>query len=93
MSAESNKVLELPILKHFEQSEITLNPNNWRKGEKGIALVVGLVLLGTIAWGLYSFVLPIVFTWVGQVLGAIAAAVMVIAFFILLPAIKQLLKK
>jgi hypothetical protein len=93
MAAESNKVLELPILKHFEQSEITLNPNNWRKGEKGIALVVGLVLLGTIAWGLYSFILPIVFTWVGQVLGAITAAVLVIAFFILLPAITKGLKR
>ena len=87
MSTESSKVLELPILKHFEKSEITFNPKNWRKGEKGIATVIGLVLLGTIAWGLYRFILPIVFTWVGQALGAIAAAVLVIAFFILLPVI------
>jgi len=93
MSTESSKVLELPILKHFEKSEITFNPKNWRKGEKGIATVVGLVLLGTIAWGLYRFILPIVFTWVGQVLGAIAAAVLVIAFFIMLPVIIKALKK
>jgi hypothetical protein len=93
MAADTNKVLELPILKHFEQSEITLNPKNWRRGEKGIALVVGLVLLGTVAWGLYRFILPIVFTWVGQVLGAIAAAVLVIGFFILLPAIVKGLKR
>ena len=93
MSAESNKVLELPILKHFEQSEITLNPKNWRKGEKGIAVFVGLVLLGTAAWGLYTYILPIVFTWVGQVLGAISAAVLVIAFFILLPVIIKGLKR
>jgi hypothetical protein len=93
MAADTNKVLELPILKHFEHSEITLNPKNWRRGEKGIALVVGLVLLGTVAWGLYRFILPIVFTWVGQVLGAIAAAVLVIGFFILLPAIVKGLKR
>jgi hypothetical protein len=93
MSSESNKVLELPILKHFEKSEITFNPKNWRKGEKGIAWVVGLVLLGTIAWGLYQFILPIVFTWIGQVLGAIAAAVLVIAFFIMLPVIIKGMKK
>ena len=93
MSTESSKVLELPILKHFEKSEITFNPKNWRKGEKGIATVIGLVILGTIAWGLYSFILPIVFTWVGQALGAIAAAVLVIAFFILLPVIIKALKK
>jgi hypothetical protein len=92
MTVESNKVLELPILKHFGKNEITLNPQNWRKGEKGIATMVGLVLLGTIAWGLYSFILPIVFTWVGQVLGAIAAAVLVIGFFILLPVIIKSLK-
>ncbi|AXY76328.1 hypothetical protein D3H65_21040 [Paraflavitalea soli] len=93
MSSESTKVLELPILKHFEKSQITFNPKNWRKGEKGIAWVVGLVLLGTIAWGLYQFILPIVFTWIGQVMGAIAAAVLVIAFFIMLPVIIKGMKK
>jgi len=93
MSTESSKVLELPILKHFEKSQITFNPKNWRKGEKGIAAVIALVLLGTIAWGLYQYILPIVFTWVGQVLGAIAAAVLVIAFFIMLPVIIKALKK
>lgn len=93
MSAESNKVLELPILKHFEKNQITLNPKNWRKGEKGIAWVVALVLLGTIAWGLYQFILPIVFTWIGQALGAISAAVLVIAFFIMLPVLIKGLKK
>lgn len=93
MSAETQKVLELPILKHFQQNEITLNPQNWRKGEKGIGVVIGLVLLGTIAWGLYTYVLPIVFTWVGQVLGALAAAVLVIGFFILLPVVMKSLKR
>jgi hypothetical protein len=93
MSIETNKVLELPILKHFEAKEISLNPKNWRKGEKGIGVVVGLVLVGTVAWGLYRYILPIVFTWIGQVLGAIAAAVLVIAFFILLPVIIKGLRK
>lgn len=93
MSVETNKVLELPILKHFEKNQITLNPKNWRKGEKGIAWVVGLVLLGTIAWGLYQFILPIVFTWIGQVLGAISAAVLVIAFFIMLPVFMKGMRK
>jgi predicted nucleic acid-binding Zn-ribbon protein len=93
MVNETNKVLELPILKHFEKTDISFNPQNWRKGEKGIATIVGIVLLGTIAWGLYSFILPIVFTWVGQALGAIAAAVLVIAFFIMLPVITKALKR
>lgn len=93
MAVETQKVLELPILKHFEKNQISFNPQNWRKGEKGIGTIVGLVLLGTIAWGLYKYILPIVFTWVGQVLGAIAAAVLVIGFFILLPVIVKGLKR
>ena len=93
MNAEANKVLDLPILKHFDQAQITMNPKNWRKGERPIATVVGLVLLATIAWGLYQYVLPVVFTWIGQVMGAIAAAVLVIAFFIMLPVIIKALKK
>ncbi|MBP6431148.1 MAG: hypothetical protein KA319_05225 [Ferruginibacter sp.] len=90
---EVQKVLELPILKHFGQNEISLNPQNWRKGEKGIASVVGLVLLGTVAWGLYQFILPTVFTWIGKTLGAIAVAVLVIGFFIMLPVIVKGFKK
>jgi len=93
MASETNKVLELPILRHFESNQITLNPKNWRKGEKGIGLVVGLALLGTAAWGLYKYILPTVFTWVGQVLGALAAAVLVIAFFIMLPVFIKGLKR
>ncbi|RCH56343.1 hypothetical protein DJ568_00330 [Mucilaginibacter hurinus] len=92
MQEEQSKILELPILKHFEKSDITFNPQNWRKGEKTIASIIGLVVSGTIGWGLYSFILPIVFTWIGQVLGAIAAAVLVIAFFIMLPVIIKGLK-
>ena len=90
---ETNKIMELPILKHFEKSEISFNPRSWRKGEKGIAWIIGLVLLGTIAWGLYQFILPVVFTWVGKTLGAIAVAVLVIGFFILLPVITKGFRK
>jgi hypothetical protein len=93
MEEEKSKVLELPILKHFEKSDISFNPQNWRKGEKGIGTIVGLALLGTTAWGLYSYILPIVFTWVGQILGAIAAAVLVMAFFVMLPVIFKGIKK
>ena len=82
MENEQNKVLELPILKHFEKGDISFDPQTWKKGEKILGLILGLALLGTTVWGLYSYILPIVFTWIGQVLGAIMAAVMVIAFFI-----------
>lgn len=93
LSKEAPKVLELPILKHFEKSEISFNPQNWRRGEKGIAMVIGLGLLGVAGWGAFTFVLPIVFVMVGKVLGALLSAVLVIAFFIFLPVIIKGLKK
>ncbi len=93
MSSEISKVMELPILKHFDQETISLNPKNWRKGEKGIATFLGIILLGVLAWGLFTFVLPIVFVMIGKALGAIATAILVIAFFIMLPVLIKGLKK
>lgn len=93
LTPESQKVLELPILKHFEKADITMNPNNWRNGEKGIATIIGVALLGVAGWGIFTYILPVVFTMIGQVLGAIASAVLVIAFFIFLPVIIKGLKK
>lgn len=90
---EAPKVLELPILKHFDQADISMNPKNWRKGEKGIGTVIGLALMAGAGWGIFKYVLPIVFTMIGQVLGAISAAVLVIAFFIFLPVIFKGLKR
>jgi hypothetical protein len=90
---ESPKVLELPILKHFEKSEISLDPKNWRKGEKGIATILGLGILGAAGFAIVKYVLPPILQMVGQVLGAILATVLVIAFFIFLPVIIKGLKK
>ncbi|NJM25372.1 MAG: hypothetical protein HC859_07675 [Bacteroidia bacterium] len=56
-------------------------------------MVIGLILLGVAGWGTFTYILPIVFTMIGQVLGAISAAVLVIAFFIFLPVIIKGLKK
>ncbi|MBE7174199.1 MAG: hypothetical protein INR73_26725 [Williamsia sp.] len=92
-SLETNKVLELPILKHFDQGAISVNPKNWRKGEKGIAFILGLILLGVICWGLFTFVLPIVFVMIGKTLGALASALLVIAFFIFLPVMIKGMKR
>jgi hypothetical protein len=49
------------------------------KGEKGIASVVGLVC-GHHGPG--DTILPIVFTWIGKTLSAIAINVLVIAFLL-----------
>jgi hypothetical protein len=90
---QSEKVLELPILKHFEQTEITANPKTWRKGEKGIASVLGLIALAAVGFGTFKYVLPVVFTAIGQTLGALSVAALVIGFFIMLPVLVKGFKK
>ncbi|HEX8531325.1 MAG TPA: hypothetical protein VF646_14940, partial [Cytophagales bacterium] len=70
-----------------------LAPQRWRRGEKGIGAAVGLALAGTLAWGLYGYVLPVVFGWVGQVLGAATAAAIAIALFCLLPVFTKGVKR
>lgn len=83
----SQAVLELPILKHFDQKDIAINPAKWRSGEKAVAIAVAMAATGVIAWGAFAFVLPFVFTAIGRALGAFITATSVIGFFILLPVI------
>jgi uncharacterized membrane protein required for colicin V production len=92
-TTDSNKVLEIPILKHFDPSSITFDPKNWREGEKPIATILGLGIFGALGFSIFKYVLPPLFTIIGQVLGAISAGVLVIAFFIFLPLIVKGLKR
>ena len=93
MKTETDKVLQLPILRHFEQSDVLLRPQKGRKGEKGIGVGVGILLLGTTIWGLYGYVLPVVFSWVGHLLGALTAAGLAVAFCVLLPVLAKAVKR
>ncbi len=93
MTTENDKVLQLPILKHFSTSDMALAPGRWRRGEKGIGAAIGLVLGGTLAWGLYGYVLPVVFGWAGQALGTATAAALAIALFFLLPVFAKAVKR
>jgi hypothetical protein len=92
-ATDSNKVLEIPILKHFDPSTISFDPKNWREGEKPIAALIGLGIFGGIGYGVFKYIMPVVFGWIGQVLGAISASVLAMAFFIFLPIIIKGLKR
>lgn len=84
---EKSTLMELPILKHFDESkgEIAINQEKYRKGEKTMFGIVTLAVLAVVAYFTWTFALPIIFT----TLGYIIAAVMIVGAFIMWPVIKK----
>lgn len=97
MSLESSKsqILDLPILKHFdnEKGEISLNPTKWRDGEKGLNTAIKLALFAALGYGAWVYILPPLFTALGQIIALAGVAVFVIFFVLMLPVIFKGLKR
>ena len=89
LKESKNQVLDLPILKHFddEKGEISLNPNNWRNGEKGLNTLLKLALFGGLGYAAWVYILPPLFTALGQVIALAGVAVFLIFFVMMLPVI------
>ena len=51
----------LPIFQHIELESVGLDPNKWKKGEKGIYRLAAIALFGAAAYGLWVYVLPALF--------------------------------
>lgn len=79
---ENSKIQNLPILQHFEGSQIGKSVDSFRKGEKGLFWFLKLGAMAAIAWGLWVYVLPAVFLAVAK-LSAIAITVVGVIFLIL----------
>lgn len=80
-------LMELPILKHFSENEITTKVDSFRKGEKGAFNILKLAAVGAIGWGLWKYVLPTVFQAIGHMLAVAATGVMIVGFIIAAPVI------
>ena len=67
---EKSTLLELPILKHFDESkgEIALNASTLKKGEKGLFWALALGLLGIGGYLTWTYIIPPLFTMLGQVI-------------------------
>lgn len=78
---------ELPILKHFNQNEISTKVDTFRKGEKNLFWFLKLAVFGAIAWAAWTYVLPPVFQAIGQMLAVAATGVMIVGLVILAPVI------
>jgi hypothetical protein len=97
MNIEESKshVLDLPILKHFddEKGEISLNPNNWRNGEKGLNTAIKLALFAAVGYGAWVYILPPLFTALGQIIALAGVAIFIVFFILMLPVIFKGLRR
>lgn len=78
---------ELPILKHFNQNEISTKVDTFRKGEKNMFWFFKLAALIGVGYLTWTYVLPPVFQAIGQMLAVAATAVMIVAGVIMAPVI------
>lgn len=93
--ASKNHILDLPILKHFddEKGEISLNPNKWRNGEKGLNTALKISLFAALGYASWVYILPPLFTALGQIIALAGVAVFVVFFILMLPVIFKGLKR
>jgi hypothetical protein len=80
-------LMELPILKHFDQNQIATKVDTFRKGEKNIFWFLKLAAFGAIGYGLWKYVLPTVFQAIGHMLAVAATGVMIVGLIIAAPVI------
>jgi len=78
---------ELPILKHFNQNEISTKVDNFRKGEKNLFWFFKLAALIGVGYLTWTYVLPPIFVAIGQMLAVAATAILIVAGVIMAPVI------
>lgn len=95
LKESKSHLLELPILKHFddEKGEISLDPKQWRSGEKGLNSILKLALFAGLGYAAWVYILPPLFTALGQVIALAGVAVFLIFFVLMLPVIFKGLRK
>jgi len=82
-----NSYMNLPIMKHFNESEISNKVDKFRKGEKGLFwfLKLGTMIgLGYLTW---VYILPPVFIALGQIFAIAATGIFLVGLVIAMPVI------
>lgn len=86
-------LMELPIMKHFNESDIVTNTNTLKKGEKGIFnFLKFMVIIGAI-FGTVVYVLPPVFQAIGRMLAVAVTGVITVFLVLIAPLIFRLLRR
>jgi hypothetical protein len=90
---ENNLGSKLPILKHFESSDIGKSVDSFRKGEKGLFNIFKIILFGAILYFSWIYVLPPVFMAIGQFMAIAATGVCIVLGIVMLPVILKGIKR
>jgi len=91
-----NKMMDLPILKHFNSDSLITNEDpyaSFRKGEKSIYNILKLVLLGAVGYLSWVYVLPPLFQALGQIIAVAGSIVLIVALVIMAPVILKVIRR
>ena len=88
---ERTALSELPILKHFDESkgEIALNKDTLKKGEKSLFWILAAGLLGGLGYLTWTYILPPLFTMLGQAIAISATGVFLVFLVMMYPVIMK----
>ncbi|MGL4631930.1 MAG: hypothetical protein ACRCVT_12075 [Leadbetterella sp.] len=89
---EKSSLLELPILKHFDESkgEIALKSSDTlKKNEKSLFWFLNLALLGAGAYLTWTYIIPPLFTMLGQAIALTATGLFLIFLVVMFPVIMK----
>lgn len=91
---EKSTLLSLPILKHFDESkgEIALKSGALKKGEKSLFLALALGLLGVGGYLVWTYIIPPLFTMLGQAIALSATGVFLVFLVMMAPVIMKALR-
>jgi hypothetical protein len=91
---EKTALSELPILKHFDQSkgEIALSSATLKKGEKSLFWILALAVLGVGGYLTWTYIIPPLFTMLGQAIAISATGVFLVFLVMMYPVIMKALR-
>jgi hypothetical protein len=88
---EKTALSELPILKHFDESkgEIAISKETLKKGEKTLFWVLAAGLLGGLGYLTWTYIIPPLFTMLGQAIAISATGVFLVFLVMMYPVIMK----
>jgi hypothetical protein len=100
ITIQDSSSVNWPILSYLDDGKLgvvaentAFKISNWRKGEKTLASIFGIGLIGIVGYGLFRYALPVVFGMIGQVMAVIASVGLVIFTIMAAPAIYKLFRR
>ena len=92
MTTLDSKTRDLPIFKHFNETEISSGLESFRKGEKGLFWFIKLGVLIAVCYLSWVYVLPQVFVMLGRYIAIAVTGVAFVATIMAIPAILSALR-